>query len=82
MDTSVREKIRTFITSNFPVADPAALEDQTSLLDTGVVDSTGVLEVIEFIQEEFGIRVNGDEMEPSNLGSVANLVAYVHRKQG
>ena len=79
---TVREKVHAFVTSNFPVADPAALKDETSLLDTGVIDSTGVLEVISFIESEFGISVADDEMVPSNLESVANITAYVGRKRG
>jgi acyl carrier protein len=69
------------VTSNFPVANPQELADETSLLDTGVIDSTGVLEVIKFIEEEFGIKVADDEMVPANLESVANVTAYVGRKR-
>jgi acyl carrier protein len=77
----VRDKVRAFVTSNFPVANPQELADETSLLDTGVIDSTGVLEVIKFIEEEFGIKVADDEMVPANLESVANVTAYVGRKR-
>lgn len=81
MGTTVRDSVRAFVTSNFPVADPAALADEISLLDTGVVDSTGVLEIINFIESDFGIKVLDDEMVPSNLESIANIVAYIVRKK-
>ena len=74
-------KIRKFITSNFYVPVPAELADETSLLDSGVIDSTGVLEVISFIEHEFGIEVADEEMLPENLDSIARIAAYVSKKK-
>jgi acyl carrier protein len=74
-------KVRTFITSNFYVPVPAELGDETSLLDSGVVDSTGVLEVISFLENEFGIEVADEEMLPDNLDSIAKIAAYVQKKR-
>ena len=65
----IKEQVRAFVTSNFYVADPASLEDNVSLLDRGIIDSTGVLEVIFFIEETFGIKVEDAEMLPDNLDS-------------
>ena len=76
-----REKIRQFITTNFYVADPAALQDDTSLLDQGLVDSTGILEVITFLEAEFQVKVADEEMLPENLDSIAHLAAFVERKK-
>jgi acyl carrier protein len=59
--------IRAFITSNFYVANPSALDAEASLLDNGVIDSTGVLELITFVEAEFGVKVEDDEMLPENL---------------
>lgn len=75
------EKIREFITTNFYVADPAALSDDASFLDQGIVDSTGVLEVVTFLEDTFAIAVGDDELLPENLDSVRNLTAFVERKQ-
>lgn len=61
--------------------DESALQDSDSFLDGGIIDSTGVMEIILFIEETFGIKVNDDEMLPVNLDSVDNLVAFVMRKQ-
>ena len=76
----IKEQIRTFVTSNFYVADPASLSDQASLLDMGIIDSTGVLEVILFIEETFGVKVEDNEMLPDNLDSIERIANYVKRK--
>ncbi len=76
----IKNQIRTFVTSNFYVADPAALPDETSLLDQGIIDSTGVLEVILFLEETFGITVEDGEMLPDNLDSIERISNFVVRK--
>ena len=77
----LKEQVRAFVTSNFYVADPAALEDEASLLDRGIIDSTGVLEVIFFIEETFGIKVEDSEMLPDNLDSIDRIANFVVRKK-
>jgi acyl carrier protein len=74
-------KVREFVTSNFYVADPKSLEDRTSLLDQGIIDSTGVLEVIMYIESTFGVTVEDSEMLPENLDSIERIAAFVARKQ-
>ena len=76
-----KQRIREFVTSNFYVADPAALEDAASLLDQGIIDSTGVLEVILFLETTFGIAVDDAEMLPENLDSIERIAAFVARKK-
>ena len=78
----IKEQIRAFVTSNFYVADPSALEDGASLLDRGIIDSTGVLEVIFFIEETFGFKVEYSEMLPENLESIDRIANFVARKMG
>ena len=75
------EEIRKFITTNFYVADPAKLADDASFLDQGIIDSTGVLEVVTFLEDTFGIVVGDGEMLPENLDSLRNLTAFVERKR-
>lgn len=75
------EEIRKFITTNFYVADPAKLADDASFLDQGIIDSTGVLEVVTFLEDTFGIVVGDSEMLPENLDSLRNLTAFVERKR-
>ena len=76
----IRDTVRAFITKNFYVPDAAALSDDASLLDQGIVDSTGVLEVIGFLEGEFNITVEEDEILPDNLDSIAKIVAFVTKK--
>jgi len=77
----LQQQIRDFVTANFYVADPKALEDRTSLLDQGIIDSTGVLEVIMFIESTFGVTVEDSEMLPENLDSIERIAAFVARKK-
>ena len=78
-----REQIREFILKNYLFStDEAALADEVSLMKAGIVDSTGVLELIAFLQEHFGIEVADEEMIPENLDSVRSIVAFVARKRG
>jgi len=75
-----RSRIREFLTTNFYVAEGTALSDQASLLDRGIIDSTGVMEVIEFLQQSFGIEVRDEELLPENLDSISRIDAFVARK--
>lgn len=78
---ALQQQIRDFVTSNFYVPDPKALDDGTSLLDHGIIDSTGVLEVIMFIESTFGVTVEDSEMLPENLDSIERIAAFVSKKQ-
>ncbi len=76
----ITEQVRTFITNNFYVADSTLLKDSDSLLDSGVIDSTGVLEIIAFIEETFHLAIEDAEVLPENLDSIAHIVAFITRK--
>ncbi|MFO0554774.1 MAG: acyl carrier protein [Polyangiaceae bacterium] len=78
---STLEKIRGFITTNFYVPDKDKLGDESSLLDQGIIDSTGVLEVVSFLESEFGITVDDAEVLPENLDTVGRIAAFVDRKK-
>lgn len=78
---SVEEKTRAYILENFLFTDDdSALNSADSFLDKGILDSTGILEVIYFLEDEFGIKVEDDEMVPENLDSVNNIVKFVGAK--
>ena len=78
----IRAEIRNFIADNFMIGrDPAQLTDSESLLDKGIVDSTGVLELIGFIETNYQIKMEDEELIPANLDSVNNLVKYIQRKK-
>lgn len=77
------QKIREFIFENFLFdAEDDALGNDTSFLEQGIIDSTGVLELVDWLEEEFGISVEDDELVPENLDSVNLLAAYIGRKSG
>jgi acyl carrier protein len=76
------KQIRDFLASNFYIADVKSLSATASLLDQGIVDSTGVLEVIGFIEETFGITVEDSELLPENLDSIQGIAQFIARKRG
>jgi len=76
-----KTQVRTFLTTNFYIPDGAVPADDASLLDQGIIDSTGILEVIEYLEDTFGITVEDAEMLPDNLDSVNRIAAFVERKQ-
>ena len=73
--------IRQFIIDNFLFEENGKLDEKTSLLETGIIDSTGILELVTFIEESFGVIVEDEEMIPENLDSIGNLVGYLKRKR-
>jgi acyl carrier protein len=78
---AARAEVRAFVVENFMLgADPAELDDDASLLDNGVIDSTGVMELVAFLEEGFGISVEDSELVPENLDSVNLLIGYLERK--
>lgn len=77
----IKGKIRNYILESFLfTTDQNAIKDNDSFLEKGFIDSTGILEVISFIEEQFKIKVKDDEMIPENLDSIDQIVAFVQRK--
>ena len=76
----LKDKIRKFIVEDFLFGDDNGLKDDTSFLDEGIIDSTGILELVSFVEEEFSISVEDEELIPENLDSIMNVVAYLERK--
>ena len=73
-------QIKAFIIENFLFnAEGSSLGDDESFLDSGVVDSTGILEVVAWIEETFGIMVPDADLLPENFDTVQRLAAYMHR---
>ena len=79
-ENSPKKKIREFIVENFLFGSDDGLEDETSFLEGGIIDSTGILELVAYLEEEFGISVEDEELIPENLDSINNVVAYLQRK--
>ena len=75
-----KEKVRAFIVENFLFGAEYRLKDDRSFLDEGIIDSTGILELVSYLEEEFGIRIEDEELVPENLDSINNVVAYLTKK--
>ncbi len=76
------EAVRRFIEETFVVPDDNPPADEDPLVEQGVVDSTGLLEIIRFIEENYGLKLADDEILPENLGSIANIARFIERKGG
>lgn len=82
MPDAVNSQIRAFIVDNFLFGDEDyALGDDLSLVENDLVDSTGILEMVSFIEERFGITVADADIVPANLDSIARVAAFVMNKQ-
>lgn len=80
--TAVKPRVRDYILHNLLFSDDAAeLPDDASLLDRGIIDSTGVLEVVMFIEETFGLHVKASDMLPENFDTVNAIAAFVERQR-
>jgi acyl carrier protein len=77
MDTATT--IREYIVESF-LFGKQDLDDDVSLIDSGIIDSTGAMEVVAFLEESFGISIRDEELVPANLDSVARLTNFVERK--
>ncbi len=83
MSSELHKQVQNFILENYLFTDDeSALGLDESLLDRGIVDSTGMLEIIMFIEDELGVSVEDEEMIPENLDSVNRIAAFVTRKKG
>lgn len=76
----MKDKIRSFIVENFLFGQDEGLSDTSSFLDEGIIDSTGILELVNFIEEEFSITIDDEDLVPENLDSINNVVGYLERR--
>lgn len=80
MIADVKQKVWSFIADNFLMGSEAHISDEASFMDSHIIDSTGYLELIMFIEETFNIRVSNSEMIPENLDSLNAIDGYLQRK--
>ena len=81
MDGQIRADLTEFVVTNYLFGDVArAPRDDTLLVEDGIIDSTGILELIEFLEYHFGIEVSEAETVPENLGSISSLTSFVMSK--
>jgi len=78
MDNS--SKVREFVVENFLFGDGEALKYDTSFMEEGIIDSTGILELVFFLEETFGFSVEDDELVPENMDSLQNIALFIDRK--
>ena len=79
----IKQAVKKFILENFLFEDNEdALSYDDSFLEKGIIDSTGVLELVSFVEDEFKISVDDDELIPENLDSVNKLAKFVNEKAG
>jgi acyl carrier protein len=77
----IRRELRQFVTDNFLLSeDDAGLADDASFLEQGIVDSTGVLELVSFLERRYAITLDDAELVPDNLDSIGKLTAFLERK--
>jgi acyl carrier protein len=78
----MEDEVRRFLADIFFLGDdPAGLSGSRSLIEAGIIDSTGVLELVGFLEEQYAIRIEDDELVPENLDSIDNIVRFVARKR-
>ena len=81
MNNDVLKRVRAFIEENFLFrTDVSDLADTDSLLENGVMDSTGILELVAFLESDFSMQMSDADIVPDNLDSIASITAYVERK--
>ncbi len=78
--TDIHNELREFVTTNFLFGQDGDLDPHESLVQKGVIDSTGVLELIAYLEERYGIKVGDDEVTPDNLDSLYNICEFTNRK--
>lgn len=78
MDTIA--KVREFVVENFLFGDGESLKDDTSFMEAGIIDSTGVLELIMFLEETYMIKIEDNELVPENFDNLQNVARYLGKK--
>lgn len=79
--SSIQSDVRDFVADNFLFGeDPESLNNNDSFLETGIIDSTGVLELVAFIEEKYSVEVDDDELVPENLDSIDRLINFIESK--
>ena len=81
MTSNLKQQVRQFILDNFMMGGTADIPDDASFMERHIIDSTGFLELISFVEESFGIQVREEEMVPENLDSLNNIERYVQQKR-
>jgi len=76
----ISEELKIFIRENFNLDSEYLLNDDTEFFGSGIIDSTGILEVVSFLEEKYNIHVEDEELVPENLDSVARIIKFLEKK--
>lgn len=79
-ELTTRDKVREFLFEKFPACQKNELKDDESLIETGIIDSMGMLELVVFVESDFGIEVEDMDLTPENFESVEALSTFVESK--
>ena len=82
MQNSYAADVRSFVVANFLLGRTEVLDDDSSFMDEGLIDSTGILELVSHLEESYGIEILEEELTPDNLDSVNRIAAYLNKKLG
>ena len=79
---TVQEQVRVFIIENFLFGDaPDSFDGETSFLQSRIIDSTGILELVAFLENQYGIAIEDHELDPMNLDTLNRIAAFIERKR-
>jgi acyl carrier protein len=79
-EPDVLTRIREFVRSRFPLARDLDAGDEASLLESGIIDSLGILDLVTFLEENLGIQVSDEDLNPENFDSIGALTRFVDGK--
>lgn len=75
-----KDRIRSFVLEKFPLARTRKVKDSDELLESGIVDSLGILDLVAFLESEFSLHINDDDLTPENFRSIESIVSFAEQK--
>ena len=82
MQQTIEATISEFVQETFLIGQREALADDASFLEKGIIDSTGVLELVSFVEQTFGFSIGDEDLTPDNLDSINKVAAFIRRRLG
>ena len=82
MEENIKQKIREYVVENMLFGDEKGLQDDVSFRESGILDSTGFLGLVTFVETEFDIEISDDELDPENLDTLCRISNFVETKMG
>lgn len=82
MGDDVKERIRGFVLEKFPLARTRRVKDPDELLESGIVDSLGILDLVAFLESDFGLSISDEDLMPENFRSIDSMTAFTEQKSG